>query len=88
MECLEFGAHHFPEGCCISREEYEDTIKTAERIIAERKAPERLVAETRYYRALYELYYKWNDGGGNSDFAELCAANGIPFKAVRAYYYE
>lgn len=28
VECLEFGAHHFPEECCITRENYEDTIYT------------------------------------------------------------
>lgn len=88
VECLEFGAHHFPEGCCISREEYEDTIKTAEKIIAERKAPEQLTDEVRYFKALYELYYKWHDGGRVGDFAELCSANGVPFHAVRAYYYD
>ncbi|MDE7361073.1 MAG: hypothetical protein K2N38_03990 [Oscillospiraceae bacterium] len=87
VECLEFGAHHFPEGCCITREEFEDTIKTAERIIAERKAPDQLTDEVRYFKALYELYYKWHDGGRAGDFAELCAANDVPFHAVKAYYY-
>lgn len=88
VELLEFGAHHFPEGCCISREEYADAVKTAEMIISERKAPEELIARVHALRALYELYYNWSDGGRNGDFAELCAANGVPFHAVRAYYYE
>lgn len=87
VECLEFGAHHFPEGCCISRGEYADAVKTAEMIISERKAPEELAARARSLKALYELYYNWSDGGRNGDFAELCAANGVPFQAVRAFYY-
>ncbi|MCX4356239.1 MAG: hypothetical protein OSJ43_08445 [Oscillospiraceae bacterium] len=88
VERLEFGAHHFPEGCCITREDYEDTIKTAERIIAERKAPEQLTAEVGYFKALYELYYKWIDGGRAGDFTELCADIGVPFHAVKAFYYD
>jgi len=85
---LWFGAHHFPEGCCITREDYEDTIKTAKRIIAEKRVPAHLAEDTRYYKALYELYYKWNDGDRVGDFAELCAANGLEFHAVKAYYYK
>ena len=86
--CLEFGAHHFPEGCCIDREEYEDAIQTAERIIFEKVVPANLVEETRYYKALYELYFKWSDSGRVGDFAELCAAHGIEFHEIRAFYYE
>lgn len=63
-------------------------ILAAERIITERKAPERLTAEVSYFKALYELYYKWNDGGRVGDFTELCTANGVQFHAVKAYYYE
>ena len=88
VECLEFGAHHFPEGCCIAREEYEDTIKTAEKIIAEKRVPAHLTEETRYYKALYELYFKWNDGGRVGDFEELCAANRLEFHEIKAFYYK
>ena len=88
VEQLEFGAHHFPEGCCITREGYEDTIKTAEKIIAEKEVPQQSADDVRYYKALYELYYKWNDSGRSGDFAEFCAKNGLRFHAVKAYYYK
>ena len=88
VECLEFGAHHFPEGCCITREKFEDTIKTAEKIIAEKEISPQLAGEVRYFKALYELYYKWHDKGRAGDFGKLCADNDLPFHAVKAYYYK
>lgn len=88
VACLEFGAHHFPEGCCIAREEYEDTIKTAEKIIAEKEVPAHLAEETRYYKALYELYYKWSDGGRIGNFEELCVSERLGFRAVKAFFYK
>lgn len=88
VEWLSFGAHHFPDGCCIARESYEETIKTAERIIGEKPVPAVLAEETYYYKALYEMYYNWHDGGRNGDFAELCKAEGIEFNAIAAYYYK
>ncbi len=88
LDWLVFGAHHFPEGCCIAREEYDDTIRTAERIIAENDVPTNLAEETRYYKALYELYYKWSDGGRVGDFEELCASERLEFHEVKAFYYK
>lgn len=88
VDWLAFGAHHFPEGCCIARGEYEDTIRTAEKIIAEKQVPVQLAEETRYYKALYELYYKWSDGGRIGDFEELCVKERLGFRAVKAFYYK
>lgn len=88
VDWLAFGAHHFPEGCCIAREEYEDTIQTAEKIIAEKEVPVHLAEEARYYKALYELYYKWCDGGRVGDFAELCVSERLGFRAIKAFYYK
>lgn len=88
VECMEFGAHHFPEGCCITHEEYEDTIKTAEKIISEKEVPAHLAEEVRYYKRLYELYFKWSDGGRAGDFEELCVKERLDFRAVKAFYYK
>ena len=87
---LGFGAHHFPDGCCIEREMYEDCISVCERIIAEKSEKqihEGLVEEYRYYKALYELWYNWNDNGRNGDFTGLCKEAGLEFAPVKAYYY-
>ena len=84
---LGFGAHHFPEGCCIAREMYEDCISVCERILSEKQVHEGLAAGYRYYKALYELWYNWNDNGRSGDFTELCKANGLEFAPFKAYYY-
>ena len=41
LERLYWGAHHFPDGCIITREAYEKTIKTAEMILAEKQVPQK-----------------------------------------------
>lgn len=84
---LGFGAHHFPDGCCIAREMYEDCISVCERILSEKQVHEGLVNEYRYYKALYELWYNWNDNGRNGDFTELCKQAGLEFAPVKAFYY-
>ncbi len=84
---LEFGAHHFPEGCCIAREAYEENVKTAERILSEHELPLEFAEELEYYKTLYRIYFECHDGGRNGDFDELCEAAGISFTAPRAFYY-
>lgn len=84
---LDFGAHHFPDGCCIARERYEDDVKTAEKILAEHTLPPAFAEELEYYKTLYRVYFEWSDGGRKGNFGELCEAAGIEFAAPRAYYY-
>lgn len=84
---LGFGAHHFPEGCCIAREVYEEDVRTAERILSEHELPPECHEELAYYKTLYRVYYDWHDGGRNGDFYALCKAAGISFTAPRAFYY-
>lgn len=87
LYALGFGAHHFPEGCCIAREAYEKDVRTAEKILSEHKVPPELAEGLEYYKALYRVYFEWNDGGRNGDFNALCEAAGISFSAPRAFYY-
>ncbi|MDE6726351.1 MAG: hypothetical protein K2J80_00255 [Oscillospiraceae bacterium] len=84
---LDFGAHHFPEGCCIAREVYEEDVRTAEKILAEHELPPEYAEELEYYKTLYRVYFEWSDGGGKGDFDELCEAAGISFTAPKAFYY-
>lgn len=92
LECqidnLGFGAHHFPEGCCIAREVYEECVRTAEMILSEHELPPEYAEELEYYKALYRIYFEWSDGGRKGDFDELCEAAGISFTAPRAFYYK
>lgn len=84
---LDFGAHHFPEGCCIAREAYLEDVKTAEKILAEHELPREFAEELEYYKTLYRVYFEWFDGGRKGDFDELIRAAGISFSAPRAFYY-
>lgn len=84
---LDFGAHHFPEGCCIAREAYLEDVKTAEMILAEHTLPPEFAEELEYYKTLYRVFYEWEDGGRKGDFGELVRAAGIDFTAPKAFYY-
>lgn len=84
---LDFGAHHFPEGCCIAQETYEDCIAVCERILSEKTVSSEREQEYRDYKTLYELFYNWSDGGRVGRFDEICYAAGLNFSPVEAYYY-
>lgn len=84
---LGFGAHHFPEGCCIAREAYEEDVRIAENILSEHKVPPELAEGLEYYKTLYRIYFEWSDGGRKGDFYGLCEAAGISFTAPKAFYY-
>lgn len=88
LDELGFGAHHFPEGCCIARSVYADCVAVCERILSEKTINPELQAEFREYKALYELYYSWSDGGRHGRFDELCRTAGIDFTPVEAFYYK
>lgn len=84
---LGFGAHHFPDGCCISRDEYEQSVVLAEQILSENDIPQRLANELDYYKRLYSVWYEWFDGGKQGNFAEKCRAAGLNWEEIPAYYY-
>lgn len=87
LECLWWGQHHFPEGCIITREEFEDTVDTANRILSEKSVDSKLVAELAYYIKLYHIYFAWQENGRNGDFYELCKKEGIEYQGMPAFYY-
>ena len=87
LDDLGFGAHHFPEGCCIAREAYEEDVRIAEMILSEHELPPEFVEELEFYKTLYRVYFEWHDGGRTGDFQKLCEAAGISFTAPRAFYY-
>lgn len=87
IDVLGFGAHHFPDGCCISREEYGQSIALAEKILSENEIPCGLANELDYYRRLYSAWYEWFDSGKQGDFAEKCRAAGINWEEIPVYYY-
>lgn len=92
MHILEFGAHHFPDGCCIEKTAYEKAVFAAEKILSENELPRDTAntsaRELEFFKRLYELYYRWSENGRQGDFAELCRKNDLDFSPTAAYYYK
>lgn len=87
LSVLGFGAHHFPDGCCIGRSLYREAVALAEKILSENDIPRELADELDYYKRLYSAWYEWFDGGKQGDFAEICRAAGLRWEEIPAYYY-
>lgn len=87
VKTLWWGQHHFPEGCLITREEFESTQKTADRILSEKFVDAGLVEEYQYYVKLYQIYFEWEEMGRTGDFCQLCREREIEFEALPAFYY-
>ena len=77
LKWLEWGAHHFPEGCIITKDSYEKTVKTAEKIISENYVCSYLKQAFEYFLKLYDCFYKYEDSG--EDFYKLCENEKIKF---------
>ena len=77
IQWLEWGAHHFPEGCIITKESYEATVKTAKKIIAEKYVCSYLKEALDYFIKLYDCFYKYTDSG--EDVYKLCDKANISF---------
>ena len=81
---LDFGAHHFPDGCCISKSCYHECVLECEKLISTHSFSDALLSEYQYLISLYTAYYSWDR---ICDFSELCKKHGIKFTAIPAYYY-
>lgn len=88
LERLYWGAHHFPDGCIITREAYEKTIKTAEMILAEKQVPQKSMEIYIYYRKLYQCFYEYEESGREKNFYQLCEEAGIKCNNMPAYYFQ
>lgn len=85
---LRWGQHHFPEGCIITKEDFESTVRTANKILLEKPVNPSLAAEFKYCVKLYHIYFRWVENGRDGDFYELCNNEGIEYKKAAACYYQ
>lgn len=85
---LWFGQHHFPDGCLITKNEYEAIVRTANRILSEKSVAPSLAAGFEYYVKLYHIYFEWREHGKTEDFYELCSREGIEYEGRLTIYYE
>lgn len=92
LEIFYWGAHHFPEGCCISKEYYKDTLSKCERIV--REHGEELKPGMRddfvYWKKLYDVWYAFekSDVRDLEVFYDMCKKENIRFRAPASFYYE
>lgn len=87
VESLWWGQHHFPEGCLITKEDFNNIVQRANRILSEKSVDASLVESFRYYEKLYKIYFDWVENGREPDFYEICEAEGIEFEGWATYYY-
>lgn len=88
IEKLWWGQHHFPEGCLITKDDFESIVRTANEILSEKYVKPSLIDDFEYYVELYYIYFAWQKNGGNDDFYELCDNKGIDYKKTLAIYYQ
>ncbi len=87
VDFLWYGQHHFPEGCLITKAEYESIVQRANKILSEKSVDASLVASFRYYVKLYQIYFEWVENDRKMDFYEMCKSAETDFEAVPTYYY-
>ena len=85
---LGWGAHHFPEGCIITREEMHNAVEQCKKIMSEKEVDEELIAELHYWELLYQCYYKYVDEGRSKSFQEYCDEAEIEFHGLITVYYQ
>lgn len=88
LDSLWWGQHHFPEGSCITKEEFENIVGSAKKILSEKTVEPQLVEEFEYYVKLYQVYFEWQNNNRIGDFYELCRKEGLAFEGVPVIYYK
>ena len=88
LDALDWGAHHFPEGCLIERAYYEQLTSEARDVREKHEISARLNLEFEYFVKLYECYFEFKSRGGEVDFYVLCEKAGLNFAHVKSFYYE
>ena len=88
LDALDWGAHHFPEGCLIERSCYEQLTREARDAREKHEISARLNLEFEYFVKLYECYFEFKSRDGEVDFYALCKEAGLNFVPVKSFYYE
>ena len=88
LDSLWWGQHHFPESIRITKEEFENIVGAAKKILSEKTVDPQLVEEFEYYMKLYQIYFEWQNNNRNGDFYELCRKEGLAFEGVPVIYYK
>lgn len=88
LDALDWGAHHFPEGCLIERARYEQLIREARDVMQKHEISARLNLQFENLVKLYECYFEFKSCGGEVGFYALCKEAGLNFAPAKSFYYE
>ena len=88
LDALDWGAHHFPDGCLIERTYYEQLTSEARDSREKHEISERLNLEFENLVKLYECYFEFKSSGGEVDFYALCEKARLNFAPAKSFYYE
>ena len=86
LDALDWGAHHFPEGCLIERSYYEQLTREARDVMQKHEISARLNLGFEYFVKLYEYYFEFKSRGGEVDFYELREKVGLNFAPAKSFY--
>lgn len=88
IELLDWGAHHFPEGCIIEKQLYQDTVEEANKITMKHNVNPEYVEKLHFFIKLYQVFYEYVDSGRTKDYYKLCEEAGIYAHPYKAFYFE
>ena len=88
LDALDWGAHHFPEGCPIERSYCEQLTSEARDVMQKHKISVQLNLDFENLVKLYECYFEFKSRGGEVDFYALCEKAGLNFAPAKSFYYE
>ncbi len=74
---LDWGAHHFPEGCLITKQCYFDIVNIAEKIIKEHTVDKALLDKFYCFTTLYQCYDQYKQENKKRDFYQICKEAGL-----------
>lgn len=88
IDILDYGAHHFPDGCCVTKEGYQEAIAKCEQIIAEKTVSERQLEDLEFFKRLYTSWENYLADDRAKDFEDYCKEQQISYVTGNVYYYD
>lgn len=86
LHMLGFGAHHFPAGCCVTEQDYQQALVQCLEIVEKHDVAPALRSAVEYYRKLYAAWERYEDTGREADFHVCCNEEGISFKGAPMFF--
>ncbi|GAA0075864.1 hypothetical protein UT300005_02420 [Clostridium sp. CTA-5] len=85
---LDWGAHHFPEGCLITLDTYNKVVNKCDILLHKHRIDKPLIEDFNYYNRLYNMWWKYRESDRIKSFNEWCQNHNVEFETVPTFYYE